>query len=128
MKKVSKEVSFERAKYLATLVLQCTSLAELYLKDYEHDLRRQGSESKQATKKAILDNARQAEKLRLSLKRVENMLMDRTSENQKDDFLDDVGFLHNMILLLVDRCGDNEEKRTKAKAMIFNMKSELNML
>ena len=44
-------VNFDRAKYLATLVVQCTSLSELYLKDYEADLRKQGYESKQLTKK-----------------------------------------------------------------------------
>ena len=121
-------VNFDRAKYLATLVVQCTSLSELYLKDYEADLRKQGYESKQLTKKLINDNANQAKKLRLQLKKVENMLLDQVTEDQEDSFLDDVGFLHNMILLLVDRCGDNEQKRLMAKSMIFNMKSELNML
>ena len=125
---MSKTVNFERAKYLATLVLHCTSLAELYLKDYESDLRKQGYESRQMAKKMILDNARQAKSLRLQLKSLENMLTDKISEQQEDNFLADVGFLHNMLLLLIDRCGDNEEKRIKAKAMIFNMKSELNML
>ena len=109
-------------------MLHCTSLAELYLKDYEYDLRKQGYESRQMAKKMILDNARQARSLRLQLKRVENMLTDKISEQQEDNFLEDVGFLHNMLLLLIDRCGDNEEKRIKAKSMIFNMKSELNML
>lgn len=121
-------VNFDRAKYLATLVVQCTSLSELYLKDYEADLRKQGYESKQLTKKLINDNANQAKKLRLQLKKVENMLLDKVNEEQEDSFLDDVGFLHNMILLLVDRCGDNDQKRLMAKSMIFNMKSELNML
>lgn len=121
-------VNFDRAKYLATLVVQCTSLSELYLKDYEADLRKQGYESKQLTKKLINDNANQAKKLRLQLKKVENMLLDQVTEDQEDSFLEDVGFLHNMILLLVDRCGDNEQKRLMAKSMIFNMKSELNML
>lgn len=121
-------VNFDRAKYLATLVVQCTSLSELYLKDYEADLRKQGYESKQLTKKLINDNANQAKKLRLQLKKVENMLLDQVNEEQEDSFLDDVGFLHNMILLLVDRCGDNDQKRLMAKSMIFNMKSELNML
>lgn len=121
-------VNFDRAKYLATLVVQCTSLSELYLKDYEADLRKQGYESKQLTKKLINDNANQAKKLRLQLKKVENMLLDQVNEDQEDSFLDDVGFLHNMILLLVDRCGDNDQKRLMAKSMIFNMKSELNML
>ena len=121
-------VNFDRAKYLATLVVQCTSLSELYLKDYEADLRKQGYESKQLTKKLINDNANQAKKLRLQLKKVENMLLDQVTEDQEDSFLEDVGFLHNMILLLVDRCGDNDQKRLMAKSMIFNMKSELNML
>ena len=121
-------INFERAKYLATLVLQCTSLSELYLKDYEADLRKQGYESKQLTKKLIIDNANQAKKLRLQLKKVENMLLDKVTDDQEDNFLEDVGFLHNMILLLVDRCGDNEQKRLIAKSMIFNIKSELNML
>ena len=56
------------------------------------------------------------------------MLLDQVTEDQEDSFLEDVGFLHNMILLLVDRCGDNDQKRLMAKSMIFNMKSELNML
>ena len=73
-------VNFDRAKYLATLVVQCTSLSELYLKDYEADLRKQGYESKQLTKKLINDNANQAKKLRLQLKKVENMLLDQVNE------------------------------------------------
>ena len=121
------EPNFEKAKYLATLILQCSSLAELYLKDYEFEMRKQGYESKQKAKQLILANADNARRLMSSLQFLEKQLTVKINEEQQDNFLDDVGFLHNMILLLYDRCGDNEQKRTVAKAMIFNMKSELNL-
>lgn len=121
-------IDFKKAKYQATLVLQFTSLAELYLKDYEAELYKQGYKSKQMAKKRILDNARAAERLRLNCLSIEQELTAKTNENQMDDFLGDIGFMHNMFLLLIDRCGSSEQKRTMAHAAIYNMKSELNIL
>ena len=66
--------AFRKAKYFATLVLQCTSLSELFLKDYIVVLSKIGYESKQARKMEINSNVRQAEKLRLSLMRLENSM------------------------------------------------------
>ena len=122
------EVNFDKAKYYATFVLQCTSLAELFLKDYENELRTQGYASRQRAKQMILNNAKDAKRLMASLSSIERQLTSKTNEHEQDCFLDDVGFLHNMLLLIMDRCGDNEEKRIKARAMIFNMKSELKLL
>lgn len=124
---MNKTPDFSTAKHLATLVLQFTSLAELYTKDYEAELYKQGFESRQAAKKMITDNARVAHSLHLSLMRLENTLLQKISEAEQDDFLDDVGFLHEMCLLITDRCGANETKRTMVRAAIFNIKSELNI-
>lgn len=121
------EPNFHKAKYLATLILQCSSLAELYLKDYEAEMRKQGYESKQRAKQLILANADNARRLMSSLQYLEKQLTVKINEEQEDCFLDDVGFLHNMLLLLIDRCGDNEQKRLLARASIFNIKSELNL-
>ena len=121
------ELNFSKAKYQATLVLQCTSLAELYLKDYEYEMYKQGYESKQLAKQLVNNNARKAEQLRKQLSLLEGKLTKQTNNAQQDAFLEDVGFLHEMIFLLTDRCGDNEQKRIMARAMIFNMKSELNL-
>jgi|GEM_PF-6514072 len=55
---MNKTPDFSTAKHLATLILQFTSLAELYTKDYEAELYKQGFESRQAAKKMIIDNAR----------------------------------------------------------------------
>lgn len=117
-----------KAKYFATLVLNCTSLAELFLKDYESVLYKAGYESKQARKMEIKSNAKQAEKLRMSLKRLENALTDTMSEEHKDAFYEDIGFIHNILTLVIDRCGDNDSKRTQVQALLYNMKSELHLL
>ena len=60
-------VNLDKAKYFATLVLHCTSMAELFLKDYEAELYKQGSQSRQAIKMHIKQNARQAEMLSVNL-------------------------------------------------------------
>lgn len=117
-----------KAKYFATLILHCTSLAELFLKDYESVLYKAGYESKQARKMEIKSHAKQAEKLRISLKRLENSLNDTMSEEQKDAFYEDIGFLHQILTLVIDRCGDNDSKRTQVQALLYNMKSELHLL
>lgn len=121
--------AFRKAKYFATLVLQCTSLSELFLKDYIVVLSKIGYESKQARKMEVNSNVRQAEKLRLSLMRLENSLTDTMkTEDLKDAFYDDIGFLHNIVTLIIDRCGDNDSKRTQVQALLYNMKSELHLL
>ena len=113
-------VNLDKAKYFATLVLHCTSMAELFVKDYEAELYKQGSESRQAIKMQINNNARQAEMLRLNLKKIEQMLFGKLTEEQEDFFLDDTGFLHNVLLTAIDRCGDSELRRT---GMLKKMKS-----
>lgn len=113
-------VNLDKAKYFATLVLHCTSMAELFLKDYEAELYKQGSQSRQAIKMQINNNARQAEMLRLNLKKIEQMLFGKLTEEQEDCFLDDTGFLHNVLLTAIDRCGDSELRRT---GMLKKMKS-----
>ena len=113
-------VNLDKAKYFATLVLHCTSMAELFLKDYEAELYKQGSQSRQAIKMQINNNARQAEMLRLNLKKIEQMLFGKLTEEQEDFFLDDTGFLHNVLLTAIDRCGDSELRRT---GMLKKMKS-----
>ena len=113
-------VNLDKAKYFATLVLHCTSMAELFLKDYEAELYKQGSQSKQAIKMHIKQNARQAEMLRLNLKSIEQKLFGKLTEEQEDCFFDDTGFLHNVLLTAIDRCGDSELRRT---GMLKKMKS-----
>ena len=114
------DINLDKAKYFATLVLHCTSMAELFLKDYEAELYKQGSQSKQAIKMHIKQNARQAEMLRLNLKSIEQRLFGKLTEEQEDCFFDDTGFLHNVLLTAIDRCGDSELRRT---GMLKKMKS-----
>ena len=109
------------------LILQCSSLAELYLKDYEAELYTQGFQTKFLTKKRIKDNAKQAESLRLQLITLEQDLTVKTNDIQKDGFLEDVGFLHNIITLINDRCGNNDEKREKVLKYLSEMESELKL-
>ena len=113
-------VNLDKAKYFATLVLHCTSMAELFLKDYEAELYKQGSQSRQAIKMHIKQNARQAEMLRLNLKSIEQKLFGKLTEEQEDCFFEDTGFLHNVLLTAIDRCGDSELRRT---GMLKKMKS-----
>lgn len=98
------------------------------MKDYEAELYKQGYATKQLAKKKIKDNARQAECLRLQLSSLEGELTSTTNETQKDSFLEDVGFLHNLIVLTIDRCGDNEKKRARVIKYISAIKTELDIL
>ena len=126
---MNSNVNLERAKYFATLVLHCTSLAELFLKDYEAELYKQGSESRHAIKMQIKQNAKQAEMLRLNLKSIEQKLFGKLSEEQEDCFFEDTGFLHNVLLTAIDRCGDSELRRTgMLKKMKSAYKSALNIV
>lgn len=123
------DINLDKAKYFATLVLHCTSMAELFLKDYEAELYKQGSQSKQAIKMHIKQNARQAEMLRLNLKSIEQRLFGKLTEEQEDCFFDDTGFLHNVLLTAIDRCGDSELRRTgMLKKMKSAYKSALNII
>ena len=122
-------VNLDKAKYFATLVLHCTSIAELFLKDYEAELYKQGSQSRQAIKMHIKQNARQAEMLRLNLKSIEQKLFGKLTEEQEDCFFEDTGFLHNVLLTAIDRCGDSELRRTgMLKKMKSAYKSSLNII
>ena len=122
-------VNLDKAKYFATLVLHCTSMAELFLKDYEAELYKQGSQSRQAIKMQIKQNARQAEMLRLNLKSIEQKLFGKLTEEQEDCFFEDTGFLHNVLLTAIDRCGDSELRRTgMLKKMKSAYKSMLNII
>ena len=122
-------VNLDKAKYFATLVLHCTSMAELFLKDYEAELYKQGSQSRQAIKMHIKQNARQAEMLRLNLKSIEQKLFGKLTEEQEDYFFEDTGFLHNVLLTAIDRCGDSELRRTgMLKKMKSAYKSSLNII
>lgn len=122
-------VNLDKAKYFATLVLHCTSMAELFLKDYEAELYKQGSQSRQAIKMHIKQNARQAEMLRLNLKSIEQKLFGKLTEEQEDCFFEDTGFLHNVLLTAIDRCGDSELRRTgMLKKMKSAYKSSLNII
>ena len=109
------------AKYLATLVLQLTSLAELFLKDYEAELYKAGFESKQAAKMRIKQNAELAKKLRLNLKSIELDLTGKCSEEQEDAFLDDVGFLHNLILKAYSVAGERDNRRKRILKTMDNL-------
>ena len=96
---MNQQQNFDKAKYLATLILQCSSLAELYVKDYEAELYKQGSQSRQAAKKMITDNAKMARSLRLSLSRLENILKDKLTDeliDSSNDMLDNMGILPDL--------------------------------
>lgn len=123
------DINLDKAKYFATLVLHCTSMAELFLKDYEAELYKQGSQSKQAIKMHIKQNARQAEMLRLNLKSIEQRLFGKLTEEQEDCFFDDTGFLHNVLLSAIDRAGDSEMRREQIlKKIKSSYKSQLGLV
>ena len=113
--------NLDSAKYLATLVLQLTSLAELFLKDYEAQLYKAGYESKQAAKMRIKQNADLARKLRLNLKSIELELTGKCSEEQADAFLDDVGFLYNLILKAYSVAGEKDNRRKRILKTVDNL-------
>jgi len=104
-------------------------MAELFLKDYEAELYKQGAQSKQQIKQKINNNARAAEQLRKQTASIETMLFGKLNEKQTDAFLDDVGFLYNVLLTAIDRCGDSEKMReTMLKKIQTMYKSKLNLI
>jgi len=104
-------------------------MAELFLKDYEAELYKQGAQSKQHIKQKINNNARAAEQLRKQTASIETMLFGKLNEKQTDAFLDDVGFLYNVLLTAIDRCGDSEKMReTMLKKIQTMYKSKLNLI
>ena len=75
----------------------------------------------------------EAEKLKRRVKEIpeqvevkaESMEGKEYSDDVIDSVYEDVEFYYDIIRLIEDRCGTNKEARIKARAMIFNMKSEL---
>ena len=108
-----KNENIEKAAYLSTIIMQCTSLAEMLLKDYEAYLLKAGYQSKQAAKQRIKQNAELAKKLRLNLKSIELEMTGKINESQVDAFLDDVGFLNALVTRSYRMVGDSELRRSK---------------
>ena len=63
-----------------------------------------------------------AENLR---KRSKAVAADGYAIKDSDSFCDDSDWLLDVLMLIVDRTGDDKEKMTRLRAMIYNMKSEM---
>lgn len=119
---------FLKAKYYCTAVLQLTSAAQMILLDYENEVRKLGFESRQKAKQLINNNAKDAVKLNANLKRLEKELTVKLDEEQEDRFLDDVGFIYKLILLAIDRSGDDDGIRDQILNDILKYESKLNLI
>lgn len=49
------------------------------------------------------------------------------AEQVEDSIYEDVQFFYDIVRLIEDRCGTDNDLRTKLRAQIFNMKSQLNI-
>lgn len=110
---MTNEEKIEKAKLYATMVMQTTSLAELFLKDYERILLDLRFSTKQDVKQKVSMNAEKASQLGTGLRTIEKALTGIMNEAQHDSFLDDVGFLHNLIISSYEMCYDSEPRRAK---------------
>ena len=105
------EEKIEKAKLYATMVMQTTSLAELFLKDYERILLGLIFSTKRDVKQKVSMNAEKAAQLGIGLRTIEKTLTGIMNDAQHDSFLDDVGFLHNLIISSYEMCFDSEQRR-----------------
>jgi hypothetical protein len=103
----------EKAKEYATLILQCTSLAELFLKDYHAEMYKHQHTVNHRTKFMISRNLELSKKLQIQLSTIEKALVGKCNDEQMDAFLDDVGFLHQLIVKSYEVAGDSELRRKK---------------
>ena len=109
------------------------AIAELSVNDLYYGL----EQSRQTTRHAVKNHynlcLHEAEKLKRIVKEIpeqvevkaESMEGKEYSDEVIDSVYEDVEFYYDIIRLIEDRCGSNKEARIKARAMIFNMKSEL---
>lgn len=110
----TKEENFERAEITASMIIQATSVAVLLLKDYECIMNQLGYQTKQITKKMVTVNAEKAAILMTNLMRIEKNMIKTITVNDKDNedhFLNDVGFMYNLILSSYEMCYDSEQRR-----------------
>ena len=114
----------ERAGYNNGLVFIMLSVAKLIAKDVEDDLRTLGMEYNNTEKWLINQAANKQKEVYDRISVLETTLFNSKPE---DDILDDVGYVYDMMNLLLDRVGSNEQKMIQARALIFNIKSELNI-
>lgn len=109
------------------------AIAELSVNDLYYGL----AQSKQTTRHAVkrhyslcLDEAKKLKRIVKEIPeqvgvKAESMEGKEYSDDVIDSIYEDVEFYYDIIRLIEDRCGNNKEARIKARAMIFNMKSEL---
>jgi len=115
------EVKIEtKAKYLATLILQSTSLADLFLRDYSHEVNKLHQSVNGSAKFRVKNNLELAKKLSNSISSIECDLNKKINDKQEDHFLDDVGFLYKLIVLVYSQVGDSDLRRSKVLKLIEN--------
>ena len=74
------EEKIEKAKLYATMVMQTTSLAELFLKDYERILLGLRFSTKRDVKQKVSMNAEKAAQLGIGLRTIEKTLTDNKNQ------------------------------------------------
>lgn len=110
----TKEENLERAALLATMIIQSTSVAVLFLRDYQAVLNDLGRDTRHEAKRMVTNNAEKAISLMVSLEKIEkSMIKTITSVNEEheDHFLNDVGFMYNLMISAYEMCHDSEQRR-----------------
>ncbi len=103
------------------LAFVLADVVDTLMMQFEAESAEIGKGLKQEAKMKFNQMQRSAKAFKASVK---NVSREGYSIKQADSFCDDSDWLTELLLLLVDRVGDNEEKMTKVKAMIFNIRSE----
>jgi hypothetical protein len=115
---MTKEERKKQASYCAMIIQHLSSAAELVLKDYEYHINFLGSDLKRETKNEVKRNAELAKKLRLSFAEMERKITIDASAESKDQFLDDVGFVYNIVMDSMRVAGDSDNRRARILKMI----------
>lgn len=120
-----KEYHTRRAHMYTNLAYLLADVIHTYSLEIEVSLKQIGFELKKDEKAKINSLLAQAKRLELLSKSLSSPIYKIEASEMA---CNDSDWLSDYLLLLMDRVGENDDKATMAKAMLFNMKSELNYL
>lgn len=93
--------------------------------DFEAELNKTGKALKHMYKQRFNIMKSNAKSFHMS---VDQVRKDGYVISQKDSFMEDADWLYDILLLIIDRVGDRQDKMDSLKAMIMNIDSELKIL
>lgn len=111
------------------------AIAELSVNDLYYNLAKEKQTTRHAVKQKYDLCMKEATRLKRTLsnlvsdvkKEAKTLKNEEYAEQVEDSIYEDVQFFYDIVRLIEDRCGTDNDLRTKLRAQIFNMKSQLNI-